>query len=97
MRIGAAAAALGVSVDTLRRWEREDRVEFERRGNQRYIRAEEVARLLVVVGHDRFLEADDVGPQRAEPVAQDGAAGLPVAVKAPEVLRGNAQRVSMHA
>jgi molybdopterin-binding protein len=46
MRIGAAAAALGVSVDTLRRWERDGRVEFERRGNQRYIRADEVARLL---------------------------------------------------
>ena len=46
MRIGAAAAAIGVSVDTLRRWERDGRVEFERRGNQRYIRADEVARLL---------------------------------------------------
>jgi len=46
MRIGAAAAALGVSVDTLRRWERDGRVEFERRGNQRYIHADEVARLL---------------------------------------------------
>ncbi len=46
MRIGAAAAALGVSVDTLRRWERDGREEFERRGNQRYIRADEVARLL---------------------------------------------------
>jgi len=46
MRIGAAATALGVSVDTLRRWERDGRVEFERRGNQRYIHADEVARLL---------------------------------------------------
>ena len=46
MRIGAAAAALGVSVDTLRRWERDGRVAFERRGNQRYMLAEEVARLL---------------------------------------------------
>jgi molybdopterin-binding protein len=46
MRIGAAAAALGVSVDTLRRWERDGRVAFERRGNQRYIGSDEVARLL---------------------------------------------------
>ena len=46
MRIGAAATALGVSVDTLRRWERDGRVEFQRRGNQRYIHADEVARLL---------------------------------------------------
>jgi molybdopterin-binding protein len=46
LRIGAAASALGVSVDTLRRWERDGRVTFERRGNMRYIAAGEVARLL---------------------------------------------------
>ena len=46
LRIGAAASALGVSVDTLRRWERDGRVTFERRGNMRYIAAAEVARLL---------------------------------------------------
>ena len=33
VRIGAAAQALGVSVDTLRRWERDGRIQFERRGN----------------------------------------------------------------
>ena len=57
---------------------------------------QKVLGLLVVVGHDRFLEADDVGPQRAESVAEDGASGLPVAMKAPDVLRRNAQRFSMH-
>jgi molybdopterin-binding protein len=46
MRIGAAATALGVSVDTLRRWERAGRVHFERRGATRYIDAGVVARLL---------------------------------------------------
>src|SRR5262245_37743683 len=46
MRIGAAAAALGVSIDTLRRWERAGRVQFERRGRTRYIASAEVARLL---------------------------------------------------
>ncbi len=46
MRIGAAAQALGVSVDTLRRWEREGRVEFERRGNQRFLPAGALAELL---------------------------------------------------
>src|SRR3954464_5953862 len=46
LRIGAAASALGVSIDTLRRWERAGRVTFERRGRQRYIAADEVARLL---------------------------------------------------
>jgi len=46
LRIGAAASTLGVSVDTLRRWEREGRLECERRAGQRYVHAEEVARLL---------------------------------------------------
>jgi molybdopterin-binding protein len=46
IRIGAAAAALGVSVDTLRRWERDGRIVFERRGQQRYLKADELARLL---------------------------------------------------
>jgi molybdopterin-binding protein len=46
IRIGAAATALGVSIDTLRRWERDGRVAFERRGQQRYMSSEELARLL---------------------------------------------------
>ncbi len=46
IRIGTAATALGVSVDTLRRWERDGRVTFVRRGGQREIAAAELARLL---------------------------------------------------
>jgi len=46
IRIGAAAAALGVSVDTLRRWERDGRVAFERRGSTRFLPPAELARLL---------------------------------------------------
>lgn len=46
IQIGAAAAALGVSVDTLRRWERAGRVSFERRGNRRYISAQNLGALL---------------------------------------------------
>jgi molybdopterin-binding protein len=46
VRIGAAASALGVSVDTLRRWERDGRVVFERHGGQRYLPAESLAVLL---------------------------------------------------
>jgi len=46
IRIGAAATALGVSIDTLRRWERSGRVTFERKGQQRYLRSDELARLL---------------------------------------------------
>lgn len=46
IRIGAAAQALGVSTDTLRRWERSGRIAFERRGAQRYLRADQLAELL---------------------------------------------------
>ncbi len=46
VRIGAAAQALGVSVDTLRRWERDGRVEFSRRGRERVMAPRELARLL---------------------------------------------------
>jgi molybdopterin-binding protein len=54
VRIGAAAAALGVSVDTLRRWERDGRIVFERQGGQRYLRADLLAGLLRERGaHDR--------------------------------------------
>ena len=41
-----AAAALGISLDTLRRWEAEGRVTFERRGNQRVLPAGELAGFL---------------------------------------------------
>ncbi len=46
IRIGAAASALGVSVDTLRRWERDKRISFVRRSSQRYMRAADLAELL---------------------------------------------------
>ncbi len=46
IKIGAAAATVGVSVDTLRRWERAGRVTFQRRGKLRYIAAADLAELL---------------------------------------------------
>jgi molybdopterin-binding protein len=46
IRIGVAAQALGVSVDTLRRWERDGRIAFERRGNTRVLAPDELARVL---------------------------------------------------
>jgi molybdopterin-binding protein len=46
-RIGEAAAALGVRVETLRRWERDGKLTTERTsGGQRVVPAPEVARLL---------------------------------------------------
>jgi molybdopterin-binding protein len=74
LRIGAAAAALGVSVDTLRRWERQGRVTFERRGNQRYMDAAEVARLL----------RERAGPQRSS--ARNRLDGIVLAVKKDKVM-----------
>ncbi len=46
IRIGVAAQALGVSIDTLRRWERDGRITFERRGDQRVLAPTELARVL---------------------------------------------------
>jgi len=46
IRIGAAAQALGVSVDTLRRWERDGKIRFEREGGRRVLPVAELARVL---------------------------------------------------
>lgn len=46
LRIGEVAQAVGVSVDTLRRWEADGRVAFERRGNQRVLPATALAPLI---------------------------------------------------
>lgn len=47
LRIGQAAALLGVSVDTIRRWEDEGRMQMVRSGGgQRMVRMSEVQRLL---------------------------------------------------
>lgn len=46
LRIGEVAKALGVSVDTLRRWESDGRVAFERVKNQRVLPASKLPALL---------------------------------------------------
>jgi molybdopterin-binding protein len=46
LRIGEVAQAVGVSVDTLRRWEAEGKVSFRRQGNQRVLPAAELAPLI---------------------------------------------------
>ncbi len=62
IRVGQAAEMLGVSVETLRRWEADGRLAMERSsGGQRLVDVEDVARLL----HERRDEA-----RRREPVAQ---------------------------
>lgn len=74
IRIGAAAQALGVSVDTLRRWERDGRVAFERRGGRRVLPPDELARLL----KDRATN-----PRSS---ARNRMSGVVVAVKRDEVM-----------
>ena len=46
LRIGEVAQAVGVSVDTLRRWEVEGKVTFQRHANQRVLPASELAPLI---------------------------------------------------
>jgi molybdopterin-binding protein len=44
--IGSVAKALGVSLDTLRRWEANGELKFSRRGGQRVLPASELAELV---------------------------------------------------
>jgi molybdopterin-binding protein len=46
LRIGDVAKALGVSVDTLRRWEADGKIEFERQKNQRVLEASKLPALI---------------------------------------------------
>jgi len=49
---GEAAKTLGISLDTLRRWDREGRIQVERDGaNRRVVPAEEIGRLRGSDGH----------------------------------------------
>jgi molybdopterin-binding protein len=74
IKIGAAAAALGVSVDTLRRWERAGTVSFERRGNRRYMDSHDLSELVRERGATRLTSA------------RNRLAGVVVAVKRDEVM-----------
>lgn len=74
IQIGAAASALGVSIDTLRRWERSGRVIFERRGNRRYMSSVELSKLL----HERGATGHSS--------ARNHFAGVVVSVKRDEVM-----------
>jgi molybdopterin-binding protein len=74
IKIGAAAAALGVSVDTLRRWERAGTISFERHGNRRYIDSHDLAELLRERGATRTTSA------------RNRLTGVVVAVKRDEVM-----------
>lgn len=70
--IGAAAQAIGVSIDTLRRWEREGRVTFERRGSRRTMAPAELARLLRERGVNERSSARNRMPGVIVDVKRDG-------------------------
>ena len=58
LRIGEVAQAVGVSVDTLRRWETEGKVSFERQRNQRVLPADQLAPLIAsLAGSSATLSA----------------------------------------
>ena len=58
LRIGEVAQRVGVSVDTLRRWEAQGRITFERRGNQRVLPASELTGFLSsLAGSERTSSA----------------------------------------
>ena len=57
LRIGEVATALGVSVDTLRRWEADGKVTFVREGRQRMLPAGDLAALLPVAAKVRRSSA----------------------------------------
>jgi molybdopterin-binding protein len=75
LRIGEVAQAVGVSVDTLRRWETEGRVTFERHGNQRVLPADALAPLLASLSGSSSSSS-----------ARNRFAGIVVAVKRDEVM-----------
>ncbi|HVF77680.1 MAG TPA: TOBE domain-containing protein [Solirubrobacteraceae bacterium] len=72
IRIGVAAQALGVSVDTLRRWERDGRITFERRGSTRVLAPEELARVLRERGTNSRSSARNRMPGVVVDVKRDG-------------------------
>ena len=52
---GQAARALGISLDTLRRWDRQGRIKTERdRANRRIVPVSEIERLTGGAGHERL-------------------------------------------
>jgi len=96
LRVGQAAEMLGVTVDTVRRWEVEGRLRIERSsGGQRLVPMDEVARLLAVrrrSASDRPIVAGSARnrfPGIVTRIERDGVAAIV------EILAGSHRIVSM--
>src|SRR5215218_3590103 len=73
LRIGEVAKRVAVSVDTLRRWEADGRITFERRGNQRVLPAGQLAGVLSSLsGSDKKSSARNRFPGVVVAVERDG-------------------------
>lgn len=72
VKIGAAASALGVSIDTLRRWERSGRISFHRQGRQRFMSSHDLAMLLRERGAKNLSSARNRLQGTIVAVKQDG-------------------------
>ncbi|MFT3873125.1 MAG: TOBE domain-containing protein [Nocardioides sp.] len=73
LRIGEVAQAVGVSVDTLRRWEQQGRITFQRRGSQRVLPVAELPRILAgLSGSSSRSSARNRMPGIVVGVEQDG-------------------------
>lgn len=75
LRIGEVAQAVGVSVDTLRRWESDGKVTFERQHNQRVLPAVQLAPLIASLAGSSSTSS-----------ARNRMTGIVVAVKRDEVM-----------
>jgi molybdopterin-binding protein len=75
LRIGEVAQAVGVSVDTLRRWEADGKVTFERRANQRVLPADQLAPLIASLAGSSHTSS-----------ARNRMTGIVVAVKKDKVM-----------
>ena len=75
LRIGEVAQAVGVSVDTLRRWESDGKVTFERQHNQRVLPADQLAPLIASLAGSSSTSS-----------ARNRMTGIVVAVKRDEVM-----------
>ena len=80
LRIGQAAGVLGVSVDTLRRWEEEGRLAVDRsEGGQRLVPMEEVRRLLDERPRERHRLAATSARTQLEAIVTEVTAGVAAA------------------